>query len=320
MNIDQYSKLTRNIITNIYKSRILYEFTLSTFDNFPNNIKPEVRQNWDLAFDYHLRERKAFINGEKIERRTEKIIIGEKTLHPYFFIQKELGEKAEKKLINVNQEDWLATKINFQNQIIEQNLVYFIGIIEGFMYDSVKLIYEQEESYLKDHKMQIDFAEIIELKDYDVLKKNMIEKALGRKWSQGLISKRFESLRTKFNITLGFKKTLLELFDEADLIRNCVLHNGSKVSKDYYNQFGEKRNLKLMQPINLNQSFLNVIYYLSIDFVKILFIEVSKICYGNKNGSADFYLSGLGPNEFYKDSITSPNNHMFKDLKKIGVL
>mgnify|MGYP000221010005 CR=1 FL=1 len=94
MKIDEYSKIARNIITNIYKSRILYEFTLSTFDNFPNNINPEVRQNWDLAFDYNLREKEAFIKEEKIEPRTAEIIIGEKTLHPYFFIQKELGVKA----------------------------------------------------------------------------------------------------------------------------------------------------------------------------------------------------------------------------------
>jgi hypothetical protein len=112
----------------------------------------------------------------------------------------------------------------------------------------------------------------------------------------------------------------LDLFDEADLIRNCVLNNGSKVSEDYYKKFGKKRELQLMEPIKLNQSFLNAIYYLSIDFVKILFIEVSKICYGHTKGLAQTYLSKLGPTEFYKDLINSPNSRMFKDLREIGVL
>jgi hypothetical protein len=47
----------------------------------------------------------------------------------------------------------------------------------------------------------------------------------------------------------------LDLFDEADLIRNCVLHNGSKVSEDYYKKFGKKRELQLMEPIKLNNHF-----------------------------------------------------------------
>ena len=107
----------------------------------------------------------------------------------------------------------------------------------------------------------------------------MIEEAIGHKWSKGGFTTRIDSLRTKFKIILGFKKALQALLDEANLLRNCILHNGSKVSRQYLEQFGEKRNLILNTPINLSPHFIRAIFYLSIDFIRVLFVEVSKIAF-----------------------------------------
>lgn len=318
MDFNKYLELTLNNLSGVFKSKLLYDFSLRTFKDFPNLIHSSVRENWDKALAYTLKEREAFISGAQIEPRNENIIDGDRLLIPYFFLQKAVGKDGNKNIIIADGEPILAASINFKDQILHQNLVYFIGILESYIYDSVKIIYQNSDDELSKHDLHLSFSDIINSGNQEDLKQTMINKALGRNWSEGGFSKRIEVLRNKFNINIGIKKKLLRLLDEANLLRNCILHNGGKVSNDYFLEFGKEKNITENKAIIISPHFLDAIYYLSIDFIKILSIKVSEICWDNK--STELYLSGIGPAGYFKDVMTKSDNWIYKELHKNGVL
>jgi len=318
---NDYKSLTYDILSNVLKSKLLLGFSLRSFTNFPNNIHQEVKNPWEKALAYTLEERNAAIQGTTIEGRDDVVLEGDRLLMPYFGLHQLASKDANKSITSIEGKPMLVNNVDFNQQILEQNLVYFVGIIEGYIYDSVRIIYQNIPEKLASHNLSMEFSDIIKQENFDELMEQMIEMAVGRKWSEGGFSKRIEKLRSKFGINLGFKRILQEFLDEANLIRNCILHNGSKVSSDYFKEYGEKRTLQLNTPVVISSYFLDCLYYLAIDFVKILFVETSNLAWTpNKKTEAEIWAGSIGSSGFYKDVITKEENWIYKELHENGIL
>ena len=274
IEFEDYKTLTFDTLASINKSKLLMDFSIKTFEHFPDNIHQNAVRSLGEAMRYIVRKIEAVIKGDRIEERSDIVIDGDKHLNKLVFLARLNGEQK----IQISSSN-LNRYISYKEQILEQNLVYAIGITEGYLYDTVKIIYQNNPKHLADHDLSMNFKDLIDIDNTADLFKEMTELAVGRTWSEGNFSERMGKLRTKFEIILSFKKNLKELLDEANLIRNCILHNGSKVSSDYYDKFGDKRKLTLGEPIVLSQSFCDAIYYLSLDFIELLFVETSNIAW-----------------------------------------
>lgn len=318
MNFNNYKALTSDILSGILKSKLLLDFSLKTFDSFPNNLHQSVRHSMDKSFNHSLKEREAYLKGEYIETRDKVILEGDRLLFPFIDLLKLEGKKSKNNFTFVGDNPMLVNELKFHQQILEQNLVYFVGIIEGYIYDSVRVLYSCKPNFLGEHNLSLGFSEIIKYNNIDDIKTKMVEMAVGRKWSEGGFSNRIEKLRKKFGILLDFKKELQNLLDEANLLRNCILHNGSKVSTDYLKDFGKKKNLQLNAPIEVSPYFIDAIYYLSLDFVKLLFIKTSEIAWDKTKLGLDF--SNIGPCGYYKDVMMKKENWIYQELHDNGII
>lgn len=300
--------------------KIQFEFSLKTFESFPNNINSKVKSAWENSIEYNIKEFAAFISKSNIEPRTEEIIEANKISTPYMILQRMHKDNSNDIITTVNGNPIKVTKIDFEQLILEQQLIYFVGLIEGYLIESIQVIYSNKTDLLSDHDLELNFKELNDLENFDNIQKKMIEMAIGRSWSIGSFSTRMERLRSKFGITLKFKKELKELFDEANLLRNCILHNGSKVSSDYMSQFGTKRKINKNDNIHFSVYFLDALYYLSLDFVKELFIEVTNLSWESMTrGAAEDWICGAH-NTYYKDHILNKDNYIYKELKRNNIL
>lgn len=320
MNFNEYYKVTINVMSSIYKSRLFLAFSLKTFQNFPNNIHSTIRKPFDKSLDYSLREWEACGQEVSLEPRDEDVIEGARLIMPFIYLQRINRQESQKNIINTPGGLVRINDVNFQQQILEQNLVYLIGIIESFIYDSVKVIYINCPEHLKKHDLGLSFSDILEYENMDDIRGQMIEKAMGRTWSTGSFSTRITKLQKKFKINVGFKKKLQDLLDEANLIRNCILHNGSKVSSDYASQFGERRNAKVDEPILINPFFLDAIFYLSIDLIKALFIEASGAAWDLNHKSDAEDGTSLISSGFYKNFMLQKDHWIYEELHENGIL
>lgn len=281
-----YERFTFQTLAAIYKSKLLLDLSLESFHAFPENFHPRVIAPLNEAVAFSIKERNAVVSGRTLEEeRDDNIIKGDKILNNAVFL-KRINERGDI--------DDLSELTFFNQQILEQNLVYFVALIESYMHHSAEFIYKHKSEYL--------------------------EKKKDREWAQNSFSGRLNKLNDRFGINLGFEQNLLSLFDEFDLLRNCILHNGSKVSPRYHDKFKEIREINLGDPIELSKYFLNAVYYLSSDFVELLFIETSNLVQ-DKNGALMAKLSlSITPAGFNKDYMTKKGNWMHTELTENGVM
>jgi len=308
-----YDKLYKNITISLHKSYLASKFHFNTMKDFPNNISDDVKWPMVDALDYYLKEYEIFSQGknpEELWKRSKRVIEWDFYLHPFHAIQKLSNntDMWDKNIMTMNNEKLLIQNINFDSIIIEQQLVFMLGLIEGFIFDSVKTIYYNNDKYiLKNPKG----------KNPDQLsgqeKLDMINNLNSRKWSMWWFSSRFDKLNHTFDINLWFKKELINIFDEANLMRNCILHNCSKITQNYYKIFWKHRNLDIGDNLEINEYFLESIYYISLDLIRILYLEVNAKWFNNDNIKYE-----LGWN-YYKDFMNKKWNWLYERLNEKGV-
>ncbi len=269
-----------------------------------------------------MNERQLFAEGKSPEKirdllgqRSESVINGSFFSYPFYKIQKIAHKNSESPRIvaGVGNNKLLIYDIDFQSIIAEKQLVYLIGLIEGFILDSVRILYYTNEQYIEQHIVEPAFSTLRTLENFEELKIERIIQVTERKWGAGSFTTRFNKLQTKFGIDLEFHSRLIALFDEANLLRNCILHNGAKVSIDYYNFIGKSRGFNIGDKLNINRYFNESLYYLSVDFVTKLFCVVDSLSFQTEIGQL-VYDHG-----YFKDVMLNEDNWIYQRLTEQGI-
>ncbi|MDC1068430.1 hypothetical protein OAQ99_04655 [Candidatus Kapabacteria bacterium] len=320
---DPYLKLHRNTILEINKSRLAFLFSMKSLEDFPNNLTDIVTQPFHANWKKSLDDGDAIVHGEEFNNLREfddVEIEGNFYTSPYINIINTL--KRKNKSYNVIQSViggryFNVPQIDFTQILISQQIVYLVGIIEGFTLDSVKYIYSNKIDYLYQHQIALPINEIVNNTRTE-LESMAITKATERKWSDGSFSKRFKKLKDKFEIDLDIDKVLIDILDEANLLRNSILHNGSKFTNDYAKLYGRKRNIKEGDSLSTTSYFVELLYYLTIDVINILTKETYKIVNDIEDGIPHLFI--IGDVSFYKDSINNTDNWIYKRMVENGVL
>lgn len=321
---EEYKNLFNNVHELIHKSHLSSLFSFEIFDSFPNNIGDELRKDFNNEITYTLNEFKLYSLGisnpkEYIGERTESVLNGFHFTHPFYKIQ-EIAKKNNEipsTIMGIDGSDLAIYNIDFESVISEKQLVYFVGLIEGFILDSVRVLYYNKEAYIEQHTVEPPLADLKALANYEELKIERIINITERKWGSGSFTTRFEKLNNKFGIQLGFEPKLQSLFDEANLLRNCILHNGGKVSSDYYSEIGINKGLNIGDKITINRYFNEAIYYLSLDLVKKLYCLIESLSfYDSPEQSLALADTDFG---YFKDYMIIEDNHLYKRLHEKGI-
>ena len=105
------------------------------------------------------------------------------------------------------------------------------------------------------------------------------------------------------------------IFDEANLLRNCILHNGAKASKNYYSAIGVTKGLNVGDPIRIDKYFNEAMYYLSIDLINKLFYIVDSYSFQGHSDQSQVDE----PVSYFKDVMLDSENWIFNRLTKQGI-
>lgn len=232
--------------------------------------------------------------------------------YPFYKIQKIAHKNLEtpKVIAGVENNKLLVYEIDFHSIISEKQLVYIVGLIEGFILDSVRVIYYLNDEYIEQHKVEPDFSTLKSLENFEELKADRIIRITERKWGNGNFSTRMDRLKTKFGIDLDFDRRLVDILDEANLLRNCILHNGAKVSIDYFDFIKGKKEINIGDKIKIDRYFNECLYYLSLDFITKLFCLVEPITF--KTGIAELVYD----HSYFKDVMLKEDNWIYKRLNE----
>jgi hypothetical protein len=317
--IEDYTKLFKNNLELIHKAQISSLFSYEVFDSFPNNIGASLKSDFNSEIIYSLNEGQLFIEGKNQEEikailgeRTESIINGFFFTYPFYKIQKIAHKNSEtpKVIAGVGNNNLLIYDIDFHSIISEKQLVYIVGLIEGFILDSVRVIYYSNEEYIEQHNVEPDFSTFKSLENFEELKADRIIHITERKWGNGSFSVRMNKLKSKFGIDLDFDSRLVDILDEANLLRNCILHNGAKVSLDYFEFIKDKKEINIGDKIKIDRYFNECLYYLSLDFITKLFCLIEPMTF--KTGIAKLVYD----HSYFKDVMLKEDNWIYKRLNE----
>lgn len=321
---EEYKKLFHNVHELIHKSHLSSLFSFEIFDSFPNNIGDKLRHDFNNEITYTLNEFKLLASGipnpkDYIGERTESVLNGFHFTHPFYKIQ-EIAKKNNEipsSIMGIDGNELAIYNIDFKSVISEKQLVYFVGLIEGFILDSVRVLYYNKENYIEQHAVEPPLSDLRGLVNYEELKIQRIINVTERKWGSGSFTTRFEKLNNKFGIQLGFDSKLESLLDEANLLRNCILHNGAKVSSDYYTEIGINKGLHIGDKITIDRYFNEAIYYLSLDLVKKLYCLIESLSfYDRPEQSFALVDTDFG---YFKDAMINEDNHLYIRLHEKGI-
>ncbi|MFD2565010.1 hypothetical protein [Aquimarina rubra] len=314
---EDYIKLFENILELIHKAHLSSLFSYEVFDSFPNNISDSLKSDFNNEISYSLKERQLFIEGKNKEEikailgeRTKSIINGSSFSYPFYKIQKiaHKNSNTPKVIAGIGNNNLLISEIDFHSIISEKQLVYIVGVIEGFILDSVRVIYYTNEEYIEQHNVKPDFSTLKNLENFEKLKTERIIHITHRKWGKGSFSTRMKRIKSKFRLDFDFDKRLVEILDEANLLRNCILHNGAKVSIEYFDFIKGKKETNIGDDIMIDRYFTECLYYLSLDFVTKLFYLVEPITF--KTGIGELVYD----HSYFKDVMLKEDNWIYKRL------
>lgn len=154
----------------------------------------------------------------------------------------------------------------FRQVILQQELISYFAHLEAVFQNFQRIIYLSKPEFLPEKK-EILWKDIFELKSYDKILDFVINEKLYKSGYLKISDLIIKLNSLPFQLKISVKKQLLKDLEEFTLIRNMIIHNGTKVSKDY-EAFTSGR-YKLNDKFILNRDIVNQFF----DLIRIVVVE-----------------------------------------------
>ncbi len=169
------------------------------------------------------------------------------------------------------------SEINYERLLYQQELSILFAQLDAFMADTLRVICQLRPEVLKKNK-QIDWATIVSAGGWqEVLDLLTEEYVFEFGWPP--LPKRLKMLREQFGIELSLRDSDWALLEEAENIRNIVVHNGGRINKEYINRTG-RCELIIGDFIPLTSAYLESAEEVLRMLVSSLFLAVSEKFFG----------------------------------------
>ncbi|MBA7495105.1 hypothetical protein ES702_05684 [subsurface metagenome] len=228
-----YSKMYYSLELSINQTRMLTIVSREVFKDFPKGLPQNVQRSIHVSTGQMLSViNKALGREESVVKRTKDKLKGLYDIK----ITKDMGSTILFMSIALINLGIPLMEIESESLLYSQELVMIFAHLDAFMSDSLRIICQACPEVLKRNK-KIDWATAISCGGWEKLLDHLIEKYVFEFGWQS-ISKRIKSLREELGIIVKYRGSDLELLEEAEELRNIVVHNGGRVSQEYIAKTG----------------------------------------------------------------------------------
>lgn len=166
-----------------------------------------------------------------------------------------------------------AEEIDFGRLLYSQQLVMLFVQLDAFIADSLRIICQLRPEVMKGDK-KIDWDTVLECGGWEQLLDHLSEQYIFEFGWQS-VRKRITLLRTRLGLVVECPEPDLELLEEAENIRNIVVHNGGRVNQEYIRRTG-RDSLTVGAFVPLSLEYLDKIAQVTTTLASNLFVAVSK--------------------------------------------
>lgn len=167
--------------------------------------------------------------------------------------------------------------LDFRRLLSAQQLVMVLAHLDAFLADSVRALCYARPEMLKSQK-KIDWETVISCGDWNRLFTLLVEEYIFH-FGWKAIHERVRSLQKQHRLIEDFPKNDLDLLEEAQNIRNIIVHNGGRVSQEY---LARTRNadLQIGQFVPVTSEYVDKVATAASFLASELFTEVSNKFFG----------------------------------------
>lgn len=224
--------------------RVLSNLSIKIFHKYPKNIPNEIYQpiSEDLSyakeiftlhfdkFDQQNSKKKADPLNYKLKSKLSSIFL-ESTIAKGI----QMTETA-KKTPTIDEDKTYKLQSLFKKIILEEEFLSYYSIFEAYISNILTIIFKKNPRKLnpqdlpRNESREMRWDDILQFSNYTDLINYMIEKYV---YSFGYKSL-YERMRTlqdrRFGFNLKLNNEVKSFLDEVDEIRNCLIHNGGRIS------------------------------------------------------------------------------------------
>ncbi|MDO1500090.1 hypothetical protein Q2T40_08090 [Winogradskyella maritima] len=211
---EKLQHLVYDFLQKISKVYLAGEITQPIITDFDSNLPEAIRKNWAVNMKKLIMNHGVFEDDVTDESRLfYSMILG----NPKGEDQKEV----------------------FEQILLQQEFISYFAHLEAVLQDIQRYMYKQKPELLPEEK-EIKWKHILELKDFSKLLEHTIDEKLNKSGYLKISDLIVKLNSEPFLLKISLKKELLNDLEEFILIRNMIIHNGSKITKDL-NEFASEK-------------------------------------------------------------------------------
>ena len=121
--------------------------------------------------------------------------------------------------------------ISFNRRVYSQQIVMIFAHLDAFIADTLRAICRVRPEVLKSSK-KIDWSTVIGAGNWDRLLGELVERYV---YEFGWVSvvKRIDKMQKELGLNIEVSPDILKVVELAEIVRNLVIHNGSRMSREF---------------------------------------------------------------------------------------
>ncbi|ARC83769.1 hypothetical protein U732_262 [Clostridium argentinense CDC 2741] len=255
MDLKEFVDIRTEHLGSIFKMKVYVEYAKKFFNDFPNNLDKDLKEQWNNEVDNFMNLLEDLFNN-----KIDKIEVDFMEATPLFISLAEVRKEATGNIYNLFQ---------FDEIIFYQALVMNYARIDAYFNDIIKYICEEKPEIMLNliddtikknegvNEKSITWKQIIGMGSYeniiDYISEDFIYK-LGLK----SIKDRINFLNSKVGLNISKEDINLELIYKGEQYRHNIVHRGGVVDNKLIKAFKEE--LKQGDKIKIDEEFLNLIF------------------------------------------------------------
>ncbi|GMU00997.1 hypothetical protein KH5H1_51170 [Corallococcus caeni] len=146
-----------------------------------------------------------------------------------------------------------SPNVDYGGLLKAQEVVMLFAHLEAFLADSIRVICLKEPRVLKKNK-KMQWDTILECGSWEgVIDKMVDEYVFEAGW--GSIKDKIRNMRSAYGLEIGVSDTVLNALDAAEQLRNVLVHNGGRVSREYLERTG-RNDVRVGDMVPLDGSYI----------------------------------------------------------------